>query len=162
MKRGKKKKNCDVLGTWVFFLQDISAHRTNILRINSDVQSQIKRSCFHSVLTAKIKPPQSGIIPPQTVLNGHLTNELCRFIWSFVYEGLKGLLHGIDKLLILQEADVYYVIHFVLEVQELLHHGLIFLGVDDYSASKGLRNVNSHQKQNVLLEVFCFRITSVH
>lgn len=67
------------------------------------------------------------------------TYELCWFVWPFVDERLEGLLHGIDKLLVLHEADVDDVIHLVLEVQQLLHHCLVFFRVDDDRAPECLR-----------------------
>lgn len=67
------------------------------------------------------------------------TYELCWFIWPFVDEGLERLLHGVDKLVVLHEADVDDVIHLVFKVQQLLHHGLVFFGIDDDCASKSLK-----------------------
>lgn len=67
-----------------------------------------------------------------------LTYELCRFIWPFVDECFESLLHGIDKLFVLHEADVNDVIHLVFEVQQLLHHCFVFLWIDYDCASKSL------------------------
>lgn len=67
-----------------------------------------------------------------------LTYELCRFIWPFVDECFKSLLHGINKLLVLHEADVNDVIHLVFEVEQLLHHGFVFLRIDYDCTSKSL------------------------
>ena len=55
------------------------------------------------------------------------TYEFCRLIGSLVDESLEGLLHGVDEALIAGEAGVHYVVHFVLVVQELLHHILVLL-----------------------------------
>lgn len=55
-----------------------------------------------------------------------LTNKLCWFVGSLVNEALKGLLHGIDEALVPLEAAVRHVVHFILEVKQLLHHVLIF------------------------------------
>lgn len=70
------------------------------------------------------------------------TYELSRFIWSFVDEGFKRFFHGIDELLILEKANVNYMIDFVLEVEQLLDHGLVFLGINDNGATKCLPNRN--------------------
>lgn len=70
-----------------------------------------------------------------------LTNELCWFIWPFVNECFKSLLHGIDELLVLHEADINDVIHLVFEVEQLLHHCFVFFWIDDDSASKSLNTI---------------------
>ena len=67
-----------------------------------------------------------------------LTYELCWFIWPFVDECFESLLHGVNKLLVLHEADVDDVIHFVLKVQQLLHHCFVFFWIDYNCASKSL------------------------
>lgn len=68
-----------------------------------------------------------------------LTYELCWFIWPFVDECFESLLHGVDKLLVLHEADVDDVIHLVFEVQQLLYHCFVFFWIDNDCASKSLR-----------------------
>lgn len=72
-----------------------------------------------------------GAVPP--------TYQLCWFVWPLVDERLEGLLHSVDKLVVLHEADVDDVIHLVLEVQQLLHHRLVFFWVDDDCASECLQ-----------------------
>lgn len=67
------------------------------------------------------------------------TDKLGWFVRPFVDERLERFLHGVDELVVLHEADVNDVIHFVLEVQQLLHHRLVFLWVDDNRASKRLQ-----------------------
>lgn len=67
------------------------------------------------------------------------TYKLCWFVWPFVDERLEGLLHGVDKLVVLHEADIDDVVHLVLEVQQLLHHRLVLFRVDDDCASKCLQ-----------------------
>ncbi len=47
----------------------------------------------------------------------------------FIDKGLEGLLHAINKLLILHETHVNDVIDFILEIQKLLNHRLVFLWV---------------------------------
>lgn len=72
------------------------------------------------------------------VIKCSLTYEFCRFIWPFVDKCFESLLHGVDKLLVLHEADVDDVIHFVFEVQQLLHHCFVFFWIDYDCASKSL------------------------
>lgn len=66
------------------------------------------------------------------------TYELCWFIWPFVDERFESLLHGVDKLLIFQEADVDDVIYLVFKVQQLLHHCFVFFRIDYDCTSKSL------------------------
>jgi len=68
-----------------------------------------------------------------------LTYELCRFVRPFVDKGLEGLLHAIYKLLVLHETNIDDVIDFILKIQKLLNHRLIFLWVDYDCATKDLR-----------------------
>lgn len=74
------------------------------------------------------------------VMNGKRlqTYELCWFIWPFVDERFESLLHGVDKLLIFQEADVDDVIYLVFKVQQLLHHCFVFFRIDYDCTSKSL------------------------
>lgn len=67
------------------------------------------------------------------------TYELCWFVWSFVDERLESLLHGVDKLVVLHEADVNDVIHLVFKVQQLLHHRFVFFRIDYDCAPKSLQ-----------------------
>lgn len=67
------------------------------------------------------------------------TNEFSRFVGPFIDEGLKGLLHGIDESLIPGEAALRHVVHLVLEVQQVLHHVLVFFWGAHYLSSKRLR-----------------------
>lgn len=67
------------------------------------------------------------------------TYELCWFVWSFVDERLESLLHGVDKLLVLHEADVDDVINLVFKVQQLLHHRFVFFWIDYDCAPKSLQ-----------------------
>lgn len=69
-----------------------------------------------------------------------LTYKLCGFVWPFVDKCLKGLLHAIYELFILHETHINDVINFILEIQKLLNHRLVFLWVDDDCASKSLRH----------------------
>lgn len=68
-----------------------------------------------------------------------LTNKLCWFVGSLVNEALEGLLHGIDEALVPLEAAVSHVVHFILKVQQLLHHVLIFFRTANNLATKALR-----------------------
>lgn len=69
------------------------------------------------------------------MLTATLTNKLCWFVGSLVNEVLEGLLHGIDEALVPLEAAVCHVVHFILEVQQFLHHVLIFFrGANNLSA----------------------------
>lgn len=70
------------------------------------------------------------------------TYELCWFIWPFVDECFESLLHGVDKLVVLHEADVNDVIHLVFEVQQLLYHCFVFFWIDYDCASKSLLEVD--------------------
>ena len=72
-----------------------------------------------------------------------ITDEFSGLVGSFVDERFKCLFHGVDKLLILHEADVDDVVHFVFEVQQLLNHRLVLLRVDNNRASKDLRGETS-------------------
>ncbi len=67
------------------------------------------------------------------------TNELSRFVWPLVDEGLKGLLHRIDETLIPCKAALRHIVHLVLEVQQVLHHVLVFLWSADNLSTEGLR-----------------------
>ena len=71
-----------------------------------------------------------------------LTDEFSGLVGTFVDERFKCLFHGVDKLLVLHEADVDDVVHFVFEVQQLLNHRLVLLRVDNDRASKHLREGN--------------------
>lgn len=71
------------------------------------------------------------------------TNEFSRFVGPFIDEGLKGLLHGIDESLIPGEAALRHVVHLVLEVQQVLHHVLVFFWGAHYLSSKRLRRESS-------------------
>lgn len=75
------------------------------------------------------------------VVNGEmlLTYELCWFIWPLVDECFESLLHGVDKLVVLHEADVDDVIHLVFKIQQLLHHCFVFFWIDYDCASKSLK-----------------------
>ena len=68
-----------------------------------------------------------------------VTDEFSRLVGPFVDERFKRLFHGVDKLLVLHEADVDDVVHFVFEVQQLLNHRLVLLWVDNDRASENLR-----------------------
>lgn len=72
-------------------------------------------------------------------LSDWLTNKFSRFVGPLVDEGLEGLLHRIDESLISCEAALCHVVHLVFEVQQVLHHVLVFFWSTYYLSSKGLR-----------------------
>lgn len=73
------------------------------------------------------------------MLTATLTKKLRWFVGSLVNEALEGLLHGIDEVLVPLEATVRHVVHLILEVQQLLHHVLIFFRRANDLATKALR-----------------------
>lgn len=84
---------------------------------------------------------QSPLLPPIP------TYEFSRFVGPFVDKGLKGLLHGIDESLIPGEAALRHVVHLVLEVQQVLHHVLVFFWGAHYLSSKRLRQERGAQRE---------------
>lgn len=67
------------------------------------------------------------------------TNKLSRFVGPLINKGLKGLLHRVDETLIACEAALCHVVHLVLEVQQVLHHVLVFFWSTYDLSTKGLR-----------------------
>lgn len=68
-----------------------------------------------------------------------LTNKLCWFVGSLVNEALEGFLHGIDEALAPLETAVRHVVHFILKVQQFLHHVLVFFRRANDLAAKALQ-----------------------
>lgn len=68
-----------------------------------------------------------------------LTDEFSRFVGPLVDKGLKGLFHGVDEAFAPREAHLCHVVHLVLEVQQVLHHVLVFLRGAYDLPTEGLR-----------------------
>lgn len=66
------------------------------------------------------------------------TNEFSWFVGPFIDERFKGLLHGIDESFVPREAALRHIVHLVLEVQQVLHHVLVFFWGAHYLSSKRL------------------------
>lgn len=67
------------------------------------------------------------------------TNKLSRFVGPLVDEGLKRLLHGVDESLVPCKAALRHVVHLVLEIQQVLHHVLVFLWSTYDLSTEGLQ-----------------------
>lgn len=80
-----------------------------------------------------------------------LTDEFCWFVWPLVDESLKGLLHCVDESLAPCKTALCNIVHFVLKVQQVLHHVLVFFWSTHYLSTKGLREETVPTKVHMCL-----------
>lgn len=78
-------------------------------------------------------------LPRHVIYFPRLTNKFSRFVGSLVDKGLKGFLHRVDESLIPCKAALCHIVHLVLEVQQVLHHVLVFLWSTDNLSTKRLK-----------------------
>lgn len=86
-----------------------------------------------------LKSLKSIWLPWHVIYFPRLTDKFSRFVGPFVDKGLKGFLHRVDESLIPCKAALCYIVHLVLEVQQVLHHVLVFLWSTDNLSTERLK-----------------------
>lgn len=86
-----------------------------------------------------LKVVKSIRLPWHVIYFPRLTNKFSRFVGPLVNKGLKGFLHRVDESLISCKAALCHIVHLVLEVQQVLHHVLVFLWCTDNLSTERLK-----------------------
>ena len=65
----------------------------------------------------------------------NITDHLCWFVESLIDEVLKRFFQTVVVLFVILETGDYNIVELCFKVQQLLHHRLVLLGVDDYCST---------------------------